>query len=339
MPMDKEIWIRADVPEDKEERKELVISAFESGIDKAIVRPEDKDFADFGKLVLMFNDKGKLTGNFELVELSTPEDQDRALALAGKRKGIILDSRDWTVIPLENMIAKFRNTGTKVLACADSVDQAKLYMQTLEKGVDGVVICTDDPNALRAFSNILQDDSPVELSEVEVLDVRNIEIGDRVCVDTVSNMFPGEGMLIGSQAACLFLVQSESEDNGYVAARPFRVNAGAVHAYAMGPEGRTRYLSEYRSGDSIVLVNRDGSTRLSSVGRCKVEQRPLLIVTATDGEREYTTILQNAETVKLVTKDGAVSVSALKKGDKVLAKLEAGGRHFGMKIDETITEL
>lgn len=335
----KEIWIRADGPEDGDERKELVLSALESGIERAIVRPEDSGFSEFGKVELIFNDDGKLSGGYELVELSTPEDQDRALALAGKVDGVVLDSRDWTVIPLENMIAKFRNTGTKVLACADDVETAKLYMQTLEKGVDGIVVCTDDPNAIRKFSDILQDMGRVELSEVEVTDVRNIEIGDRVCVDTVTNMVPGEGMLIGSQAACLFLVQSESEDNGYVAARPFRVNAGAVHAYAMGPEGRTRYLAEYRSGDSIVLVKRDGSTRASAVGRCKVEQRPMILVTATDGERSHSTILQNAETVKLVTKDGAISVAKLKKGDKVLAKLETGGRHFGMKIDETITEI
>lgn len=335
----KEIWIKADGPENKDDRKELVLSALESGIEKAIVRPEDSDFAEFGTIDLVVNNDGKLSRGYELVELSTPEDQERALSLAGKVDGVVLDSRDWTVIPLENMIAKFRNTGTKVLACAEDVETAKLYMQTLEKGVDGVVVCTDDPDSIRKFSDILQSTGGVELSEVEIIDVRNIEIGDRVCVDTVTNMVPGEGMLIGSQAACLFLVQSESEDNGYVAARPFRVNAGAVHAYAMGPEGRTRYLSEYRSGDSIVLVKRDGSTRASAVGRCKVEQRPMVLVTATDGERTHSTILQNAETVKLVTTDGAISVSKLKKGDKVLAKLETGGRHFGMKIDETITEI
>ena len=137
----------------------------------------------------------------------------------------------------------------------------------------------------------------------------------------------------------MFLVQSESEDNGYVAARPFRVNAGAVHAYVMCPDGRTRYLSELRSGEPVVLVKRDGTTRVTSVGRCKVEQRPLVIMTATDGNSTYSTILQNAETVRLVTPEGSVSVSALKKGDKVLARLESGGRHFGMKIEETIREI
>lgn len=337
--MDREIWIRADIPESKDDRKEMVLSALESGIDTAIVRPEDEDFSELGKIELVFNDGGKLSDGYELVELRTPEDQDRAMAMAGKRSGVVLDSSDWTVIPLENLIAKYRNSGTKVLACACDKEQAKLYMQTLEKGVDGVVISVDSPNDIRSFSGIISGSADVELTDLEITDIRNIEMGDRVCVDTVSLMVPGEGMLIGSQASCLFLVQSESEDNGYVAARPFRVNAGAVHAYVLGPEGRTRYLGELRSGDPVVLVSRDGSTRMSAVGRCKVEQRPFILINATDGESVYSTILQNAETVKLVTRDGAISVSNLKKGDRVLGRLESGGRHFGMKIDETIREI
>lgn len=337
--MDKEIWIRADKPEDKEKRKELVLSALESGIGTALVRPGDEDFSSLGKVKLYFNDNGDISENYEIVALRTPEDQDRAMAMAGKKAGVILDSSDWTVIPLENLIARFRDSGTKVYACAADTEQAKLYMQTLEKGVDGIVISTADPNKIRGFTDVISSSGDVDLQVLDVVDVRNIEMGDRVCVDTVSMMVPGEGMLIGSSASCMFLVQSESEDNGYVAARPFRVNAGAVHAYVMCPDGRTRYLSELRSGEPVVLVKRDGTTRVTSVGRCKVEQRPLVIMTATDGNGTYSTILQNAETVRLVTPDGSVSVSALKKGDKVLARLESGGRHFGMKIEETIREI
>ena len=337
--MDKEIWIRADKPEDKEKRKELVLSALESGIGTALVRPGDEDFSSLGKVKLYFNDNGDISENYEIVALRTPEDQDRAMAMAGKKAGVILDSSDWTVIPLENLIARFRDSGTKVYACAADTEQAKLYMQTLEKGVDGIVISTADPNKIRGFTDVISSSGDVDLQVLDVVDVRNIEMGDRVCVDTVSMMVPGEGMLIGSSASCMFLVQSESEDNGYVAARPFRVNAGAVHAYVMCPDGRTRYLSELRSGEPVVLVKRDGTTRVTSVGRCKVEQRPLVIMTATDGDSTYSTILQNAETVRLVTPDGSVSVSALKKGDKVLARLESGGRHFGMKIEETIREI
>lgn len=337
--MDRELWIRADVPDDRDERKEIVTTALECGITTAIVRPGDEDMSSLGSIRLLINDGGMISGDIELVELKTPEDQERALSLAGKCKTVILGRSDWTVIPLENMIAKFRNTGTDVFACASDAETAKVYLTTLEIGVDGIVIETDSADSIRGIADALSECEGVGLSELTVVGIKPVEMGDRVCVDTVSMMVPGEGMLIGSQAACLFLVQSESEDNGYVAARPFRVNAGAVHAYVMGPEGRTRYLAELRSGDSIVLVDSKGHTRNSCVGRCKVEKRPLLLLEATDGKENHTTILQNAETVKLVGPNGSISVSKIKKGDKVFAKLETGGRHFGMKIDETIQEL
>jgi len=64
----------------------------------------------------------------------------------------------------------------------------------------------------------------------------------------------------------------------------------------------------------------------------------MVMVTAVHDKKEYTTILQNAETVKLVTPNGSVSVSELKKGDEVLALLGDGGRHFGMAVKETIKE-
>ncbi len=337
--MSKELWIRADVLDDKAERKDLVINALECGITTAIVRPEDSDFSSFGNVTLLYNTDNEITGNVKLVELKNPDDQTEALALAGKCKTVILGTSDWTIIPLENMIAKFHKTETKIFACASDKEQAKLYLNTLEKGVDGVVIDVGSGDEVRQFSELSQNSADISLDTLDVISIKKIEMGDRVCVDTISMMSPGEGMLIGSTASCLFLVQSESEDNGYVSARPFRVNAGAVHAYILGPEGKTRYLSELKSGEPLVLVNSKGKTRSSSVGRCKIEQRPLLLLEATDGKNKYTTILQNAETVKLVGPNGSISVSKIKKGDKIFAKLESGGRHFGMKIDETIREI
>ncbi|UAL08006.1 MAG: 3-dehydroquinate synthase II [Candidatus Methanogranum gryphiswaldense] len=337
--MSKEIWVKADTPDKKEKRKELVISALECGVTVAIVRPEDKDFTSFGNVKLIFNDNGKLSDDSVYVELKKPADQEGAMALAGKCKTVVLGTSDWTIIPLENMIAKFHKTDTRIFACASSVEKAKTYLTTLEKGVDGIVIDVSTGNEVRQFADLSMESSDVNLVPLKVLDVKKIEMGDRVCVDTVSMMRPGEGMLIGSTASCLFLIQSESEDNGYVNARPFRVNAGAVHAYVLGPEGKTRYLSELKSGETILLVDKGGKTRISSVGRCKIEQRPMLILEATDGKEKYTTILQNAETVKLVGPKGSISVSKIKTGDEVYARLESGGRHFGMKIDETIREL
>ena len=208
----------------------------------------------------------------------------------------------------------------------------------MEKGTDGIVINVKEPDVVKNILKKANVTASLNLISVKVTGVRNIQTGDRVCIDTCSSMIPGEGMLIGSQSSCLFLVQSESEENGYVASRPFRVNAGAVHAYMMMPDGKTRYLSELKAGDDVLLVDRDGKTKVASIGRCKTELRPMLIVSVAHGKEEYTTILQNAETVKLVTPNGSVSVNELKKGDEVLVLLDEGGRHFGMPVKEKIKE-
>jgi 3-dehydroquinate synthase II len=88
-----------------------------------------------------------------------------------------------------------------------------------------------------------------------------------------------------------------------------------------------------------MVVDREGGTRDAIVGRIKIEKRPLLLVEAEVGKKRLNTILQNAETIKLVDCDGKpISVADLKVGDEVLVHLEDGGRHFGMKIEETILE-
>ena len=335
----KSILVRADIPDDRGDRKDLVTNGLESGITRFILRKGDEKFTDLGLMDAIFFENGSpCSSDVAVVKIDTPEAQAQALSMAGRVKTVIVETADWTIIPLENMIAKFRGSGTEVLACASTKEDAELFLTTMERGVDGVVITVDDPLKISKFKGILSEGGREDLTDIEVVSVKPVEMGDRVCIDTCSMMMPGEGMLIGSYSSCLFLIQSESEDNGYVASRPFRVNAGAVHSYMEVPGGGTRYLSEISAGDSVLVCDRDGNTRVASVGRCKVEKRPLLMVTATDGNREFTVMLQNAETIKMVKRDGAKSVTAIVPGDKVLAKLESGGRHFGMAIDETISE-
>lgn len=335
----KESIVRADRPDDREARKGLVTGGLEAGICRFILRKGDEEFESLGKMETIYFDNGvSCDDRYEFVDIGDPKSQEHAMSLAGKKEAVIVTTTDWTVIPLENMIAKFGGSGTKVFASASTVEEANLFLTTMEKGVDGVVIDVEDPLMISKFNKIINDSPKEELSEVTVVSIKPVEMGDRVCIDTCSMMSPGEGMLIGSYSNCLFLIQSESEDNGYVASRPFRVNAGAVHSYMEVPGGGTRYLSEIKGGDSVLLCDENGNTRVASVGRCKVEKRPLLMVTATDGKKEYTVMLQNAETIRMVGSKGSVSVTKLKPGDKVLAKIETGGRHFGMAIEETISE-
>ncbi len=146
-------------------------------------------------------------------------------------------------------------------------------------------------------------------------------------------------MLVGNTAAGFFLVHSESIDNPYVASRPFRVNAGAVHAYILTPGGKTKYLADLKAGDEVMLVNNEGRTQTAYLGRNKIERRPMLLIEAQAEGQPISLVLQNAETIRLMDPQGkAISVTNLKPGDKVLAHIEKSGRHFGMKVEESLIE-
>lgn len=253
---------------------------------------------------------------------------------------LIVIGTDWKVIPLENLIAGLQKIDVEIIAGVRNTQEAKLALETLEHGSDGVLLDTDDLSEIKKVISV-RDRSGMEkipLVKATITKVKPVGMGDRVCVDTASLMILGEGMLIGSQSNGLFLVHSESEESPYVAARPFRVNAGAVHAYIRVGE-KTRYLSELASGDDVLIVDSEGETRPAVIGRVKIERRPLMLVEAEVEGTGIKTLLQNAETIKLVGSDGKpVPVTALKEGDEVMVYFEAAARHFGIKIEETIIE-
>ena len=61
-------------------------------------------------------------------------------------------------------------------------------------------------------------------------------------------------------------------ESSYISSRPFRVNAGPVHAYCLATGGKTAYLSELRVGSEVKIVDAAGHSRTALVGRCKVCQ-------------------------------------------------------------------
>jgi 3-dehydroquinate synthase II len=269
------------------------------------------------------------------VTIAGKADEQRVVELS-RSAPVIVSTTDWTVIPLENLVA----AGARVIAHVRSAGEAVTAAQTLERGVAGVLLETDDPQEVRRTVEALKlRDEQVALQAAEIVSVRPLGMGDRVCIDTCSNMRLGEGMLVGNSSAALFLVHAETQANPYVDPRPFRVNAGAVHAYVRVPGGKTRYLADLAAGDEALVVDASGRSTVAHIGRVKVERRPLALVIARVGEREVGTILQNAETIRLVTPEGQpLSVVEMQPGSLVLVHLEAAGRHFGMKVEETILE-
>ena len=203
-------------------------------------------------------------------------------------------------------------------------------------------------SAMASLKRYSEGGTRLGLSVGTVVRVEELGLGDRACVDTVDILGEGEGLLVGSSSGCFLLVHGETIENPYAAVRPFRVNAGAVHSYVIAPGGRTLYLSEAGAGIRVLLVDRDGAGRVSHVGRLKIERRPLVLVEVEAAGNRYSAILQNAETVRLVTPAGHASVSGLEEGQKVIVYLPGGpvddgaagptGRHFGRAVPERILE-
>ena len=328
----KRIWVRIE-PWDKQ----LAIAALESGADAVVVAEGDTPkVKELGALPTVASD-GDLKPGVDVfwMDIRSKADEEAA-ATSHVDKTVVLRTSDWTVIPLENLLARRRG----LMAEVTGAEQARLVTQVLERGVEGVVLNTRDPVEVRRTVELVHAMSPrLHLVAAQVTTIRPLGMGDRACVDTCTSMGPGEGMLVGNSGSAFLLVHSESLETPYVAPRPFRVNAGAVHAYILLPEGKTKYLSELRAGDEVLLVKHSGETSVGYVGRNKIERRPMLLVEAKANAEPVSLILQNAETIRLTGANGeALSVASLKPGDQVLSYFEAGGRHFGMAVEETITE-
>jgi 3-dehydroquinate synthase II len=269
------------------------------------------------------------------VVIKGKEDEETAIEAAElSAEYIIVNTPDWKIIPLENLIAKTRGK-TKLLAQVSSAKEAKLALETLELGADGVVLKTAELKELKETADFAKKDSlKLDLVAVEVVELKEIGTGARVCIDTVDLMKPGEGILVGAQSSGLILVQAEVHESPYVETRPFRVNAGPLSLYTLSSPSRTRYLSELKSGDEVLIVDREGKVRSTNVARAKIEWRPMLFIEAEYKGKKIRTIAQNAETIRVVTPEGSKAVTDLKKGDKILARVEEGGRHFGTLVKE-----
>ncbi len=315
--------------------KQVAITALESGAD-AIVTESAAMVRELGRIITIAPD-GDLIPGKDIIEMTIGSTADQDLAMeTAKRCTVIVHTPDWTVIPLENLVA----VGDSVIATVTDVREAELALGVLEKGVSGIMIKTENPDVIRDIIRQVQEHGcHQELIPLTITAISPAGMGDRVCVDTCSLMVDGEGMLVGNTSSGFFLVHAETLENPYVAPRPFRVNAGAVHAYLKLANGNTAYLADLRAGDRVMVNGASGNCRQATVGRVKIEQRPLLLVEAEHEGSPVSIILQNAETIRLARPDGgAISVATLKPGDVVLGAIEMAGRHFGMAVNESILE-
>lgn len=274
------------------------------------------------------------------VKVAGAQDVRKAVEAASTHGQVVVECVDWKVIPLENLVAEFQRLGKRLYASAPSLSDASLALSVLERGVDGIVV---PHSLLGGISRLMEgagEAACFALTRARVTRIEDVGLGDRACVDTATQLSPGEGMLVGSTSSFFFLVHGETIHTQYIPARPFRVNAGAIHSYTFVDSERTSYLSELEGGSRVALVDKLGRFRQAVVGRVKIERRPLVLVEASSGSSRGGVMLQKAETIRLVRAEGTpVPVTELKVGDELLVHLSwAGGRHFGGKVEEHVVE-
>ncbi len=315
--------------------KEIATTAIESGAD-ALVTDKAENVRRLGRITTIAPD-GDLSIGKDIAEMTiTDKASENAAAAIGRSRYVIVTTSDWTVIPLENLVAQ----SEKIIARVKDETEARMALTVLEKGVGGILLATTDPAVVRSVAKLIKATAgTVSLVPFTVTKIQPVGMGDRVCVDTCSMLEDGEGMLMGNTSSAMLLVHAETLENPYVAPRPFRVNAGAVHAYILLPGGKTAYLSDLAIGGEVLVTDAHGAAHTAVIGRTKIERRPLLLVQAAAGDATVSLILQNAETIRLVGEGGsAISVVQLKVGDTIMGTVLEGGRHFGMAIKETIRE-
>ena len=316
--------------------KNDVTQALEQGVDGLIVPSESAAVAS----VLARCDVIEAETVSE-ISLEQKEDEADASRLLDGGNTVLL-RKGWEVIPVENLLAHTHVANSRgcLALSVEFPEQALLAAGILEKGVDSIVVTASSLSRIgEIVSAVKSGGGTVTLEEAVIEEIRPVGVGHRVCVDTLSLLKTGQGMLVGNSASFTFLVNAETEHNEYVASRPFRVNAGAVHCYAMMPEDRTVYLEELKGGENVLVVDHTGVSAIVVAGRIKTEKRPMLFIAARVGEKKGTVFLQNAETIRLVRPGGEpVSVVALVPGDRILCHTDTAGRHFGMRINEEIRE-
>ncbi|MGW3572041.1 3-dehydroquinate synthase II family protein [Streptomyces sp. NPDC000941] len=253
----------------------------------------------------------------------------------------VIHFADPTKIPLEIVLAAAESAEGKLLTTVADLEEAAIVFDVLERGSDGILYPPRTADEVFALARLLEATTPqLELATLTVESIQHVGLGDRVCVDTCSHFEEDEGILVGSYSSGFILCCSETHPLPYMPTRPFRVNAGALHSYTLGPENRTSYLSEVGSGHALLAVGANGRTRRVVVGRAKLESRPLLEIRAhaEDGQLVSLTV-QDDWHVRVLGPGGKVlNVTELRTGDELLGYLATDKRHVGLPIGEFCKE-
>ena len=193
--------------------KEIATTAIESGAD-ALVVDRAEDVRRLGRITTIAPDGDLKTGT-DVVECTiTDKTSENQAAAIRDKKYVIVTTSDWTVIPLENLVAQ----SDRIIAKVKDRKEAELALTVLERGVAGILLATKDPVLVRDVAKLVKATAgQVNLIPFTITRIHPVGMGDRVCVDTCSMLSDGEGMLMGNTSSAMLLVHAETLENPYVA--------------------------------------------------------------------------------------------------------------------------
>ena len=310
---------------------------------------DEEDLEDIaeGEIVISFNqqilDLAKEQGYKTCLSLfiSDREALENAWEEAEKFDYAVVDFDLPTNIPLELIIARLQKDKTVLLKRETTFEGLQVALGVMEQGSDGVLLATNQLSEIIKTNQYLagQGIEHIDLQPLVVTEVKHIGMGARACIDTTGLMAQDEGMLVGSTSDGGIFVCSETHYLPYMNLRPFRVNAGAVHSYIWMPEDKAEYLTDLKAGSKVLCINTQGEARELSVGRVKIEVRPLLLIRGEVGNKEISVIVQDDWHIRIMGAEGnPLNATEIKPGTKLLAYTCDAGRHVGIKIKETIIE-
>ena len=315
--MSKELWVRADGTDSWEERKELVKTALESGAQAVLVNAgEEKLVRELGKIKVVSEGEDSdifLTKDIKKVENSAAfyceikgKQDERLIAEAGKTADyVIINAKDWKVIPLENLIAELKGK-CSILAEACTENEARLALETLEIGTDGV-LASADFTEIKKIKKLIDSLSAerLSLSTVKVTSVEPSGEQDSTSIDTCSILNLGEGLLADN-----FLVHSDTEKIPWMEPAPFRINIG-TNSKIKTPDG-IKKVKELNPGDEIISANFEGRARRLVVNEIIPSKKKMLKVSADNSE-----LIIPDDSALVGRKGKKIPAGKLKPGDEI----------------------
>lgn len=266
----------------------------------------------------------------------------KTVEVSQKLDNVIIEFKDPTNIPLELVLAKTQALPTRVIKRVTEADDGDVSLMTMESGSDGILLASHNLDSIMTLDKSFQKATKVKfgLKPAKVTAIKHAGMGNRVCIDTTSELGQDEAMLLGSTSQGGLMVCSETHFLPYMDLRPFRVNAGGLHMYIWGPDNFCAYLSDLKAGDKVFAINSKNEARVVTVGRVKIERRPLLLIEAEIEGKKINTFIQDDWHVRVMGSKGEIRPSAeVEVGDYLLGFLDTPGRHVGFTINETIKEV